>query len=226
MRPPLRTPGDSSASVHRLPAHVRVCPRMRATSLKPPPIEKKKKGSLLPGARQTMARVGAPPSPDFLHMSDPNLSSFIWSVADLLRGDYKQSEYGKVILPFTVLRRLDCVLEATKPAVLTELAIAEGRPEPGAVSAAEVRAALLQHVAARHEEADGRSGPHQGEPVRVHAGVLARRARHLSSPSTSTPRSTGWPSPGCCIWSRRSSPTSTCTPTSSATPRWARSSRS
>jgi type I restriction enzyme M protein len=54
-------------------------------------------------------------------MSDPNLSSFIWSVADLLRGDYKQSEYGKVILPFTVLRRLDCVLEPTKPAVLGEL---------------------------------------------------------------------------------------------------------
>lgn len=40
-------------------------------------------------------------------MPDPNLSSFIWSVADLLRGDYKQSEYGKVVLPFTVLRRLD-----------------------------------------------------------------------------------------------------------------------
>src|SRR4026209_558199 len=55
-------------------------------------------------------------------MSNINLSSFIWSVADLLRGDYKQSEYGKVILPFTVLRRLDCVLEATKPAVLAELA--------------------------------------------------------------------------------------------------------
>ncbi|MFZ4386810.1 MAG: type I restriction-modification system subunit M [Chthoniobacterales bacterium] len=54
-------------------------------------------------------------------MADPNLSSFIWSVADLLRGDYKQSEYGKVILPFTVLRRLDCVLESTKPAVLKEL---------------------------------------------------------------------------------------------------------
>lgn len=50
------------------------------------------------------------------------LSSFIWSVADLLRGDYKQSEYGRVILPFTVLRRLDCVLQATKPAVLKEFA--------------------------------------------------------------------------------------------------------
>ena len=54
-------------------------------------------------------------------MSDPNLSSFIWSVADLLRGDYKQSEYGKVILPFTVLRRLDCVLDDTKAGVLAEL---------------------------------------------------------------------------------------------------------
>ncbi|MHB1263827.1 MAG: type I restriction-modification system subunit M [Gemmatimonadaceae bacterium] len=54
-------------------------------------------------------------------MPDPNLSAFIWSVADLLRGDYKPHEYGKVILPFTVLRRLDCVLEPTKPAVLAEL---------------------------------------------------------------------------------------------------------
>ena len=66
-------------------------------------------------------------------MRDPSLSSFIWSVADLLRGDYKQSEYGKVILPFTVLRRLDCVLEATKTAVLKELATrtqAKVNPEP------------------------------------------------------------------------------------------------
>ncbi|MEU8130021.1 class I SAM-dependent DNA methyltransferase [Micromonospora sp. NPDC049049] len=46
------------------------------------------------------------------------LANFIWSVADLLRGDYKQSEYGRVVLPLTVLRRLDCVLEPTKDAVL------------------------------------------------------------------------------------------------------------
>ena len=66
-------------------------------------------------------------------MANPNLSSFLWSVADLLRGDYKQSEYGKVILPFTVLRRLDCVLEATKADVLTEKATREKaglNPEP------------------------------------------------------------------------------------------------
>src|ERR1700756_4171565 len=47
-----------------------------------------------------------------------NHAAFIWSVADLLRGDYKQSEYGKVILPLTVIRRLDCVLEPTKAKVL------------------------------------------------------------------------------------------------------------
>jgi type I restriction enzyme M protein len=66
-------------------------------------------------------------------MNDPNLSSFIWSVADLLRGDYKQSEYGRVILPFTVLRRLDCVLQKTKSAVLAELAARQKaglNPEP------------------------------------------------------------------------------------------------
>ncbi len=47
--------------------------------------------------------------------------SFIWSIADILRGSFKQSEYGRVILPLTVLRRLDCVLEATKDDVLTKL---------------------------------------------------------------------------------------------------------
>ncbi|MDC7805269.1 class I SAM-dependent DNA methyltransferase [Luteimonas sp BLCC-B24] len=53
-------------------------------------------------------------------MNQQALSAFIWSVADLLRGDYKQSEYGRVILPFTVLRRLDCVLAPTKAQVLAE----------------------------------------------------------------------------------------------------------
>jgi type I restriction enzyme M protein len=53
-------------------------------------------------------------------VNQQNLSALIWSVADLLRGDYKQSDYGKVILPFTVLRRLDCVLAPTKAAVLAE----------------------------------------------------------------------------------------------------------
>lgn len=48
-------------------------------------------------------------------------ADLIWKVADLLRGDYKQSDYGKVILPMTVLRRLDCVLAPTKQKVLDYL---------------------------------------------------------------------------------------------------------
>jgi type I restriction enzyme M protein len=58
-----------------------------------------------------------------------NHAAFIWSVADLLRGDYKQSEYGRVILPLTVLRRLDCVLEPTKQKVLDQAAKYGDRPE-------------------------------------------------------------------------------------------------
>jgi type I restriction enzyme M protein len=53
-------------------------------------------------------------------MSFTSTAAFIWSVADLLRGDYKQSDYGKVILPFTLLRRLECVLDKTRPAVRAE----------------------------------------------------------------------------------------------------------
>lgn len=55
-------------------------------------------------------------------MTFSELANFIWSVADLLRGDYKQADYGKIILPFTLLRRLECVLEPTKADVLAEYA--------------------------------------------------------------------------------------------------------
>ena len=75
-------------------------------------------------------------------MSDETINNhgaFIWSVADLLRGVYKQSEYGRVILPLTVLRRLDCVLEATKPKVLE---VAAKLPEY-----LENRAPILMHAA-------------------------------------------------------------------------------
>lgn len=54
-------------------------------------------------------------------MNFKQTANFIWDIANLLRGDYKQSDYGKVILPLTVLRRLDCVLEPTKQKVLDYL---------------------------------------------------------------------------------------------------------
>jgi type I restriction enzyme M protein len=55
------------------------------------------------------------------------IASFIWSIAELLRGDYKQADYGKVILPFTVLRRLDCILADTRDAVWKKSAATRDR---------------------------------------------------------------------------------------------------
>lgn len=54
-----------------------------------------------------------------------NLAADLWALADLLRGDFKQSQYGRVILPFALLRRLECVLEGSKPALLAESAKVE-----------------------------------------------------------------------------------------------------
>lgn len=53
-------------------------------------------------------------------MNQQTLADFIWNVADVLRGDFKQSEFGRIILPFTVLRRLECVLEPTREAVRSQ----------------------------------------------------------------------------------------------------------
>ncbi|HFE4523935.1 type I restriction-modification system subunit M [Klebsiella quasipneumoniae] len=58
-----------------------------------------------------------------------SLASLIWSVADLLRGDFKQSQYGRIILPFTVLRRLECVLAPTKAQVLATVETTKALPD-------------------------------------------------------------------------------------------------
>src|SRR6202035_2143680 len=73
----------------------------------------------------TALPTGSPPQTE----NTRNHAALIWSVADLLRGDYKQSEYGKVILPLTVIRRLDCVLEPTKQAVITKAKQLTGKIE-------------------------------------------------------------------------------------------------
>ena len=59
-------------------------------------------------------------------MAQQDLADFIWNVADTLRGDFKQSEFGRIILPFTVLRRLECVLEPTLEAVRSQFAALKG----------------------------------------------------------------------------------------------------
>lgn len=56
-------------------------------------------------------------------------AAFLWSIADLLRGDFKQSQYGRIILPFTLLRRMECVLESTKEKVLAEANEHQTKPD-------------------------------------------------------------------------------------------------
>lgn len=59
-----------------------------------------------------------------------NLAQDSWAIADLLRGDFKQSQYGRIILPFCLLRRLECVLASTKPAVLAKAVELQQLPYP------------------------------------------------------------------------------------------------
>lgn len=56
-------------------------------------------------------------------------AAFLWSIADLLRGDFKQSQYGRIILPFTLLRRMECVLAPTKGKVIKQASAQQGRPD-------------------------------------------------------------------------------------------------
>src|SRR5205085_12126200 len=53
-------------------------------------------------------------------MNQQNLADFIWNVADALRGNFRPSLYGRIILPFTVLRRMECVLDPTRDKVLAQ----------------------------------------------------------------------------------------------------------
>jgi type I restriction enzyme M protein len=97
------------------------------------PTAKTAPSRTMPESAPVTTKAAPPSPPPAASANTQSLSGLIWSVADLLRGDYKPHDYGKVILPFTVLRRLDCVLAPTKAAVLAEQAAKEAQglnPEP------------------------------------------------------------------------------------------------
>ena len=122
-----------------------------------------------------------------------NHAAFIWSVADLLRGDYKQSEYGKVILPLAVLRRLDCVLEPTKARRARQAPSSSragsrtssrsSRPSPGEQ--------FYNTVAADLHASCSTTRPTSPTTCAPTSPGSRRRPATSSRSSTSTPRSTG-----------------------------------
>ena len=115
--------------------------------------------------------------------SHSQLAAFIWSVADLLRGDFKQSQYGRIILPFTLLRRLECVLEPTKAKVLDAAHAHQAKPEA-------VREKLLLRAADHAKLAAKLAGPDEIGVAAdtsdenfeiVHPRTPVRRLRELRS---------------------------------------------
>jgi type I restriction enzyme M protein len=114
--------------------------------------------------------------------------SFIWSVADLLRGPYKPAQYGDVMLPLVVLRRLDCVLEPTKPKVLERFAALKSQKHTEAkLDAILNRAAKPQFHCAKTPS-----------PTKA-CSRLPKPTRWTTSPTSSTRR---WKAFSLTAWSR------------------------
>ena len=149
--------------------------------------------------------------------------SFIWTVADLLRGPYKPAQYGKVILPLTVLRRLDCVLEPTKQKVLDKAA---------ALKASGIKDVepILNRAAGQkfHNTSKLDFQKLKGDPDKV-ATNLAFYIKHFSSKARQIFEYFKFEEQiakllgrqPALLWSSRSLPRSTCTRPSSPITRWA-----
>ena len=153
--------------------------------------------------------------------------SFIWSVKETLRDHYKRHQYQDVILPFCVLRRLDCVLEPTKDKVVAKadklgtdkwdaatdvLAHAAGQPFWNASKFTFSSLLADQHNIRRNVHAYVRGFSPNARDALVRFG-LPNQIDKMAEP-------------GSCTWWSSSSPRSTCTPRSSPTWRWATSTRS
>ena len=113
------------------------------------------------------------------------LGGFVWSIAEILRGDFKQSEYGKVILPFIVLRRLDCLLDASKRDVLEAAKGLSDAVDDPTRDMILVRRCRREHQGLQPQRLHVRkpegSGPRPTarQPDRLHHQVLRQCPRHL-----------------------------------------------
>jgi type I restriction enzyme M protein len=108
------------------------------------------------------------------------LANHAWSVADLLRGDYKQSDYGKVILPFTVLRRLECVLDPTKDKVLEVKERREGQGYDLPSFLRRATGGLIFYNTSRYNLAEIVDDPaHAAAHLTAYIGAFSQNAREV-----------------------------------------------
>ncbi|KTA85927.1 type I restriction-modification system subunit M [Aeromonas salmonicida] len=107
-----------------------------------------------------------------------SLAGMIWSVADLLRGDFKQSQYGRIILPFTVLRRLECVLAPTKAQVLATVESTKALPEV-AKEKLLLNAAGQTFYNSSQLELDKLGETHVGDNLDAYVRAFSRDAREI-----------------------------------------------
>ena len=125
------------------------------------------------GARTTRGRPTLPSKPD---------ANFICSIANLLRGPYKPKEYGDVVLPMTILRRLDCVLAPTKDAVLSEQKRSGDRTAKDLLDVKLRKAAKYSFYNTSPytlPSLTGDSAKHQGQPAVLRRRVQRQRPRRL-----------------------------------------------
>ena len=124
------------------------------------------------------------------------MAADIWAVADLLRGDYKRHEYGQVILPFTVLRRLDAVMAPTREAVRARDAALNLQNKEKLLEKTAGLPFYNVSEAGLHDHRL-RRGQRREEPARLRQRLLRERPRRSSTSSASTTRSPGWPRRSC-----------------------------
>src|SRR5262249_9144045 len=105
-----------------------------------------------------------------------NHSAFLWGLSDLLRGDYKQSEYLMVVLPLTMVRRLDFLLQPTKRAVLDTYAIHGDRPD---LLAAAAETQDLYNICPLNSLADVLAAPDPAVALRTYLAGFCEPAREL-----------------------------------------------
>ena len=150
------------------------------------------------------------------------MAADIWAVADLLRGDYKRHEYGQVILPFTVLRRLDAVMAPTREAVRARDAALDIQNKQRLLEIA-AKLPFYNTSAAGLRDDRRRRRQRREEPARLRQRLLAERPGDPGPLRLRQPDHPAGRARSCCTWSSAGSRTCR-TWTSCPTTTWATSS--